>query len=76
MVAVGVAAMVFVAASSGSNSRLAGVVYYVTSTPEAAATTTAAVVVVVVGVRGCEHFSHCPQTGSALREVCLCERCE
>ena len=35
-----------------------------------------AAVVVEVGVRGCEHFSHCPQTGSALREVCVCERCE
>ena len=34
----------------------------------------AAVVVVVVGVGGCEYFSHCSQTGSALPEVCMCER--
>ena len=31
------------------------------------------IVVVVVGVWGCECFSHCPQMGSALQEVCMCE---
>ena len=29
------------------------------------------VVLVVVGVWGCECFSHCPQTGNALQEVCM-----
>ena len=33
----------------------------------------AVIVVVVVGVWGCECFSHCPQTGYVLQEVCMCK---